>query len=80
MDAEIIVISAGQVIVLGGYFFWLLKRVTSSVTQIKVDLAVIKNEVQHIRQDHDKLILIEAQTRKHEDYLIDLYDKVRTIQ
>lgn len=80
MQTEILVISAGQVLVLGGYFFWLLKRVTSSVTQMKVDLAVIKNEVQHIRNDHDKLILVEAQTKKHEDYLIDLYDKVKTIQ
>jgi hypothetical protein len=79
MAVEILGAALGQVLVLGGFFFWLSKRNTDKIDQIQIDLAIVKEHVRHVREDHDKLILIESRmTQAHKD-INNAFEKIRAI-
>lgn len=64
MDTELILISVSQVLILGGFFFWLVKKNTTKIDQILIDVAVMKNSLKHTSTDHDRIIVLESKQKE----------------
>jgi len=79
MTIEIIGAALGQVMVLGGFFFWLSKKNTEKIDRMQVDVAVIKENIRHVRDDHDKLILLDHRMGKTENDINNAFNKIRGV-
>jgi len=75
--AEHLAIALGQIVALSGFVFWLSKRNLDKIDKVAVDVAVIKNEIKFVRQDHDNLILYASRTDKLQKDIDCAHEKIR---
>jgi hypothetical protein len=80
MNIETFAAALGQVLVLGGFFFWLSQRSANAVEKILIDIAVVKNIIQDIKQDHDKLIVLETSISTCQRDIDHAFEKIRSFQ
>jgi hypothetical protein len=79
MSLEILGASIGQVLVLAGFFFWLSKRSTEAIEKMSIDIAVIKNIIQAVQTDHDKVITLQSYIERLTKDVDCAHEKIRAL-
>lgn len=79
MNLEVLGAAIGQVLVLGAFFFWLSRRNTERIDQIRIDIAVMKNDMKHVRADHDLIIKLQGALHKAETDIHAAHEKIRAL-
>jgi len=59
--------------------FWLYRKNSRDLSEIKIDLAVIKEILERVSGDHDKLIILKDRQNRIVQDVNEIFKKIRNI-